>query len=403
MSNIVPILTLESQLKRAIRSHLRKLGFTRQKDGWLQPPANDKDAIRALHHYQRKEKIEREYDFIKENWTSLADYFANGKDIDPKKIRPVLVQVEAGTTESDIFRLATHLWSIPVSQGYGRRLRFLVIDASNGCLMGLFALGDPVFNLNARDRWINWSSNDRKQRLVNVLDCFVLGSVPPYNSLLSAKMVACLVRSQEVWNAFEKKYSKKKGIISGQRKHAHLTLVTTTSALGRSSIYNRLALNGLQYFKRIGFTSGWGHFHIPVTLYSQIREYLEKKKHPYADNNRFGDGPNWKLRTIRAALESIGFDKNILCHGVLREIFACEFATNSLDYLGGRDKQPQFDTLLSIDTISDLALSRWILPRSERNIDYKLWKKQQTFEVILGHKTPAAHCIGAQDIDRVGQ
>jgi hypothetical protein len=33
--------------------------------------------------------------------------------------------------------------------------------------------------------------------------------------------------------------------------------------MGRSSVYNRLKLSGIMYFKSIGYTGGWGHFHIP--------------------------------------------------------------------------------------------------------------------------------------------
>lgn len=402
MPNLIPLLTLEAQLKREFRSHLKKLGFTKSQNGWLQPPRDGKDAIRALHQYQRSEKLERERDFLQKNRTRLLEFFANGSEVDPKRIRPKLVQVESGTLESDIFRFATLLWSVPVSQGYGRRLRFLVFDANNSRLIGLFALGDPVFNLNARDKWIDWDANSRREWLVNVMDCFVLGSVPPYNLLLSAKMVACMIRSQEVWKAFEKKYSKSKGIISGQRKHAQLVLVTTTSALGRSSVYNRLRLEGIQYFHSIGFTSGWGHFHVPVTLYSKIREYLKKKRHPYADNHRFGDGPNWKLRAVRAALEMLGYDSNILCHGVSREVFACEFATNSRDYLGGRNKKLKLDTLLPVDTIADLAISRWVLPRSERFPEFKLWNRRQTLDMILGCRTERNSVYRVADMSQKG-
>ena len=53
--------------------------------------------------------------------------------------------------EGDLFRAATLLWSVPVSRGYGRRMRYLVMDESNNKLIGLFALGDPVFNLKSRD------------------------------------------------------------------------------------------------------------------------------------------------------------------------------------------------------------------------------------------------------------
>ena len=40
-----------------------------------------------------------------------------------------------------VFRYASLHWSVPVSQGYGRRTRFLVIDEQNEKLIGIFALG----------------------------------------------------------------------------------------------------------------------------------------------------------------------------------------------------------------------------------------------------------------------
>jgi len=105
MSNLIPILTLEAQLKRAFRSHLRELGFTRKGNGWLQPPADDKEAIRVLHQYQRNEKLEREDSFIQRNYTKLIDFFADGNEVDPERIRPVLVKVDSYTVFIFIPRL----------------------------------------------------------------------------------------------------------------------------------------------------------------------------------------------------------------------------------------------------------------------------------------------------------
>jgi len=148
-------------------------------------------------------------------------------------------------------------------------MRFLVWDRSNQKLLGLIALGDPVFNLNVRDAAIGWTTADRKQRLVNVMDAYVLGALPPYNTLLCGKLVACLLRTVEVRDHFVSRYGNSQGIISGKAKSANLSLVTTTSALGRSSVYNRLVLDGQHVFRSIGFTSGWGHFHISTKLFAQ--------------------------------------------------------------------------------------------------------------------------------------
>jgi len=61
------------------------------------------------------------------------------------------------------------------------------------------------------------------------MDAYVLGALPPYNTLLRGKLVACLIRSSDVYG-------------------------------------------------------------------------LRENGHSYADLHRFGEGPNWRLRTTRAAL-----------------------------------------------------------------------------------------------------
>ena len=74
--------------------------------------------------------------------------------------------------------------------------------------------------MKARDEIIGWTSTDRKNRLVHLMDAFVLGALPPYNMLLGGKLVACLVRTTEVANLFSERYAETVGIISGKAKRA---------------------------------------------------------------------------------------------------------------------------------------------------------------------------------------
>ena len=252
-------------------------------------------------------------------------------------------------------------------------MRYLVWDQHNEKLIGLIALGDPVFNLKARDDYVGWDSEARRQRLVNILDAYVLGAVPPYNTLLCGKLVACLVRTDQVRRDFQSKYGQTTGIISQEAKRAKLVMVTTSSALGRSSVYNRLKINGDEYFRSIGFTGGWGHFHVPDDLFWDLREYLRSMSHEYVDGYAFGDGPNWRLRTIRAALDALEFRGDLLRHGIQREVFACNLATNASKILRGERKRPIFNTLKTVDEVGELAKERWIVPRAERQPDYLNW------------------------------
>jgi hypothetical protein len=46
-----------ARLKRTIRGHFTKLGFTKAQDGTLALPGTDKEIVRQLHHGQRIERL----------------------------------------------------------------------------------------------------------------------------------------------------------------------------------------------------------------------------------------------------------------------------------------------------------------------------------------------------------
>ncbi|HXY99030.1 MAG TPA: Druantia anti-phage system protein DruA [Stellaceae bacterium] len=380
--NIVSIAAREATLKRRIRTRLRSLGFTRGGDGSLKAAGTSKDEIRLLHGSQRADRLAVSKPFISGRLPHFLKYFASGADIDPAKIKPRLQLISSGTWESELFRLASLTWSVPVSNGFGRRLRYLVWDDHNGKLIGLFAIGDPVFNLSVRDKLIGWDLEERTSRLVNIMDAYVLGTIPPYNALLGGKMVACLVRSRDVYNDFRKAYGGTMGIISEEEKKARLLVVTTSSSMGRSSIYNRLKLDGVEYFKSIGYTGGWGHFHIPDNLFLELRDYLRRVGHKYADQHRFGQGPNWRLRTTRAALSALGIRADLLHHGVQREVFISLLAANAFDILKSGEGRANLKTLLTAEEVAALAVERWIIPRSIRMPEYRTWKANEIARLL---------------------
>jgi len=195
-------------------------------------------------------------------------------------------------------------------------------------------------------------------------------------------LIACLIRTQEIRTLFHAKYKNETGVISGKMKNPSLVMVTTSSALGRSSLYNRLRLNGVRYFESIGFTSGWGHFHFEADTFELMRQYLALKNHEYSSNNRFGNGPNWKFRAIRETLKSLGRDTSLLQHGIHREVFVCRLANNAERFLRGELKRANFSNVLTVKEVSEQALNRWIIPRAIRMSDYKHWQREGLLEII---------------------
>lgn len=379
---IISISAREANLKRKLRKHLRSIGFTRSNSGELTIEGEGKDIVRALHRAQRKDRLKQNRSFLLKKAPGLLKFFATGKDVTPQKIAPVLERVSSSTKYADLFRLASLTWSVPVSNGFGRRLRYLVWDESNGKLMGLIAIGDPVFNLAVRDNLIGWTTKDRSERLVNLMDAYVLGALPPYNMLLGGKLIACLLRSRDMYDDFANAYGKTTGIISGKDKNARLLVVTTSSSMGRSSVYNRLKLDGVQYMQSIGYTGGWGHFHIPDSLFLELRDYLRDMGHIYADQHRYGHGPNWRLRTTRTALSALGFKKDMLRHGVKRQVFISRLANNAETLLQAGQGEPDLSSLLSAKEVAERGLERWIKPRALRRPEYAEWTTDKLVDLF---------------------
>ena len=373
-------------LKDSIEEHLRDIGL------WSASIGRElsKEGIREVHkshkdkaHARIRKALgnERIKDFVDR-------YIANGNEIDLESIDPEVVLVNTDKL-GEIFRFVTLFWSIPVSTGYGRRMRFIVKDRQNGKLIGIFALCDPVFNLAARDEWIGWNQAERRERLINTMSAYVVGAVPPYSNLLGGKLITSLISSRDVGHMFERRYGDAIGIISGVRKHARLTLVTFTSALGRSSIYNRVKLyNGSRedpvvVLHRRGFTKGYGHFQIKEEHFRQLRLILEEDGHPKT-SPRMGTGPNWRMRIAREGLKALGLDdKSILRHGIQREVYVMPVADNAREFLSGEDDQPIFEHQHSALEIAELAKRRWMTPRGQRCPYYRDFNRNQIQAVVL--------------------
>lgn len=339
-----------------------------------------KSQVREFHATQRLSKLGSLNGRFDGVMSILRASVADPNDIDIATIRPTLIPVKAGSPESEVFAAASLLWTVPVSQGFGRRMRFIVRDDSNGKLIGIIGLTDPVFNLRPRDNWVGWNSGDRRDRLVNVMDAFVLGAVPPYSHLLGGKLVALLAASEEVVQLFRGKYGKSEGIISKQSKDAHLAMLTTTSALGRSSLYNRLRMPGsVEYLTDVDGervpdwqTQGFGHFHIDAETFRRLQQLLDRRKHPYAKGNRFGDGPNWKMRVIRQATNELGISLVAVQHGIKRQVYVVPLASNTREFLLGQCKHLDYVTK-SIADITEFWRERWAAPRATRCPDWQSW------------------------------
>jgi len=366
------------ELRELVLAKLREAGFVVTEGGALHLPQLDKEALRRIHRPASRLEIARRQDWLRQNLPEYLPYFANGADVIPERIQPVLVEV---TTERqhNLFRIARLLWSLPFSKGYGRRLRFLVLDRANGKLMGLLALQSPPLSFPARDRLFRYPPGQKTALVNQTMDIHTLGAVPPYNRLLAGKLVALLAASNEVREAYRRRYSGRVTEMEGRLLPPHLVALTTTSAFGRSSLYNRLRYRGIAIAESLGYTEGYGDFHLSE-LYPLFREFLERQGIP--TRGGFGVGPRRKWQTIVRALDRLGLPSELLRHGVKREVFLFRLVDNLEAYMEGQDPEPIYRNL----PLSELVAwwrERWLLPRAQRVDGWRDWHRGEIERLLL--------------------
>jgi len=356
---------MSEELRQRLISAFLQQGFIFSGECLEPPDMSNKESIRQLYSSLRYEKLREARSWLLSVEKKILPYFANGSEVEVKCIRPRLELVDT-KFKSELFRYASLLWSVPVSSGYGRRMRFLVFDEHNSKLIGLFALGDPVYNLRVRDQWIGWGVQEKNERLYHVMDAYILGAVPPYSFLLCGKLIALLTTADEVRDVFKQRYTGRPSMLKKIVREPHLVLLTTTSALGRSSLYNRLTFNGQKAFISVGFTEGWGHFHFSNGTFELVKAYLKEIGDPVVEQYKYGGGPNWRFRVIKKCLIHLGLSPNLLRHGIKREVFVAPLAANAREFLLGKEKEPLYYHR-SVESIFAYFRERWLLPRAARD------------------------------------
>jgi hypothetical protein len=341
--------------------------------------ARAKEQLRSAHQSQKAARLKDSADWILQHEEAALRHFADGTDIDPRRIDPVVVPARTAA-ETNLFRFATLDWSVPVSAGYGRRNRFLVFDRQNDKLIAVFSLGDPVIGQAARDRAIGWDIKRRNTGLYHVYDAFVLGAVEPYRQLLGGKLAALLTLSNEVRDFLTTKYSGTTTEISQTQKDPTPVLITTSSALGRSSVYNRVTFERRLMFHSVGFTRGFGHFQFSDELFGDLLNFVRSEILPTPTtkigSSAYGSGPNWRFRVIRTALKALDVDESHLQHNVRREVFLAPVAHGWREYLcGERDDFEPYD--MPVAAIGEYFRERWAIGRAERKPGFRFWSRSE--------------------------
>jgi hypothetical protein len=294
----------------------------------------------------------------KEYENKMQKYIAQLSDINISKIDPYLVMVEPKHEHQHLWAYAISHWSVPVTVGYGRRIRYFVFDRQNDKLIGVVGLCDPVIGLGVRDeKSIGWTKDQKMQRLYNCMTAYILGAVPPYNKFLCSKLIALTLMFPRIRNDFYEKYKDSSSVITGENKKPHLVYVDTLGAFGKSAIYNRL-----MNWDFIDYTKGQSHLHITANGSWEIIKQVV----PYDAFNtyKFGQGSNWKLRILKRGLRELGLSEEMLSIGWHRGYYCCPLAENWQEYLLGNTNYVEWKDF-SQEYLVSYWYNKWVYPRLE--------------------------------------
>lgn len=287
---------------------------------------------------------------------SVRKYFASSlQEICIQKINPILIEVGDSETVK-MFKYATSFWSIPVTSGYGRRVRLIVYDNYNHKVIGIVGFCDPVIALKVRDDFIGWGPEVKNRKIYSMLTAYVLGAVPPYNEILGGKLVALLATSQEVTKIIESKYKTR-------RENFVLAAIDTFGAFGKSVIYNKL--KGWHF---VGYTRGLTHYHLTCNdFWEYAKEILKQHgKDDLLKLNRFGDGPNFKFRILKEVFQILGIQYNkIMNFGMKRGYYFHPFLTNWKEFLTGETDIP-VKSVSSMEEQIEYWKKRWLKNRLKK-------------------------------------
>lgn len=367
---------IENELREKLICALKAQGFSISPS--LKPEDDGKEFLKKIQTQKRVERLKYHRNFLKENFKKAKQYSISGEDLQPEKIDLKLIEVTEDSIYAKLFLWWNLVWwSIPYDKPIGRQMRFMLWDKYHNAPFGLFCLQSPPLRSTLRNHYLGLNNSNIGYWINQSMYGQRIGAIPPYNELLGGKMVALSMTSNQVRKAYKEKYNNKVTILKNRVLPNNLLFITTTSAYGKSSMYDRLKYNGERVGDYIGYTAGQGTFHIPEELYIECLEFLKQKD---IDVTRgYGTGPSRKLELLRKAFKFLKISAYSY-HNIKRGVYLFSNVEN-LRYVISENQKPKYYNR-PFNNLANYWLERYCIPRSNRMDTYKHFNANDYFNKV---------------------
>lgn len=305
---------------------------------------------------------------------------------DSEEIERVLIDGTIGkekTKRSDLPErwntVRTFISTMKNNSNIGRNLNFLVADKVTGKYLGVICISSDFLDLTPRDKFIGWEREKKTQG--GMINHTAIGSsIVPLQPLgfnyMGGKLLALLCLSDTVQKLWKEKYG---DVLVG---------VTTTSLYGNTKSGGLSQYDGLEYWQKMGFSSGSVAFEPRKPTLAMIWDWL-RENHPekYFEwweakkENGLPFKRDHKNRSLHFAYPKLGIAKELTRTDHQRGIYFSPLYNNTCEFLRGEITEN--DLVKSFDTSEEALSNIWKTKYAKGRIRQLQKKNNVSYESLF--------------------
>jgi hypothetical protein len=261
----------------------------------------------------------------------------------------------------------------------GRNLNFIIQDNRTSKYLGVICISSDFLDLTPRDKAIGWEREKKTQgRMINytAIGSTIVPLQPLGYNYMGGKLLALLCLSDKVQNYWKEKYNDT------------LVGVTTTSLYGNTKSNGLSQYDGLEYWNKMGFSSGSVAFEPQKSTLNMIWNWLkENEPEKYFEwweakkENGLPFKRDHKNRSLHFVYSKLKIPKNLTRTEHQRGIYFSPLYNNTYEFL--RNEITEKDLVKSFDTSEESLSNIWKTKYAKGRIRQLEKKKNVSYETLF--------------------
>jgi hypothetical protein len=261
----------------------------------------------------------------------------------------------------------------------GRNLNFIVQDNRTSKYLGVICISSDFLDLTPRDKAIGWEREKKTQgRMINytAIGSTIVPLQPLGYNYMGGKLLALLCLSDKVQNYWKEKYNDT------------LVGVTTTSLYGNTKSNGMSQYDGLEYWNKMGFSSGSVAFEPQKSTLNMIWNWLkENEPEKYFEwweakkENGLPFKRDHKNRSLHFVYSKLKIPKNLTRTEHQRGIYFSTLYNNTYEFL--RNEITEKDLIKTFDTSEEALSNVWKTKYAKGRIRQLEKKKNVSYETLF--------------------